>query len=204
MDHAMVPVQGEPAFAQWWWKPRPVAMPAELKNAPSELSRRMLRCDSPGWGNVRDPRWADLAALPAPARIRAVQTYAALLASQTPTQTERLASRPLSERRWALSIASIQPLRRVLDWSSLREIADASLAWAELGFCIRQEFASLWSRLSQEFDPTEAAVVTALMDDVDQAGPSASPDDASMSARARRCWQLALQRSRETHELRHL
>ncbi len=209
-DHRAAPWQALPSgFAAWWWQPRDGAVPVSgAAPARSLLARRAATvvqdaaAAQGGFGEVKAWHWAGLALLSPAERWRCAGSYAALLMSQAPMLVDRLGRLEPADRRWALSIGSIQPLPRQLDWAAHAAHDDSRLAFAELGFWVRDEFPRLWDRLLHDMDAEARREVAALISAAPASRTAGACLPPGMAARTWRCWSLAQARTMPGNDAR--
>lgn len=198
-----------PRFAAWWWQPPDGAAPvAGAVPARSLLARRTAAAVQAasaapdGFGEVTAWHWAGLALLSPAERWRCAGAYAALLMSQAPMLADRLGRLEPADRRWALAIGSIQPLPRRLDWAAHAAHDDAWLAFAELGFWLRDEFPRLWDRLLRDLDAGTRRDVAELMAAAPAPRTAGACPPSGMAGRVWRCWSLAQARTMQGGDAR--
>lgn len=181
------------AFAAWWWRPA-MSESVATGEARSLLAQRsalaLNELTLAEFDGVSDWQWADLAELSVAQRLECAASFAAILMAQPSPVVERLERLSTSDRRWALSISSIQPLPRTLNWLDHGEHSDALMGIAELGYWIRSGFEALWDRLLRDFDASDRRSLAELS----QRNLDLNPLSPSVSKRVRRCWLLAKHR----------
>jgi hypothetical protein len=173
------------AFAAWWWDASMSAM------ATPERSLLASRCEvsanEGALGEVKDWVWTDVTNLSCDERLDRAERYAGILMAQFPPLADRLSQLSESLRRWALPIASVQPLPRVIDWALSPELQSYAMGYAELGLWIHRDFPNLWQRLLGDLHPDVrqpvAQLVAAHHDRLDHLNPA-------LRRRVLRCWAM--------------
>ncbi len=151
-NNTELPEHIDAAFAAWWWD---AALPTDASKRSVLASRceaAALPFDAGALGEVKDWDWVELTHLSSDERLDRAERYACILMAQFPPVVERLSQLSESLRRWALPIASVQPVPRVIDWSLSPELPSYALGYAELGLWICHDFPNLWQRLLTDLD----------------------------------------------------
>jgi hypothetical protein len=187
-----VPDHIGPSFAAWWCAPTP----------PPNISRSLLasRCEPLAQGpaklgEIKDWVWANLSHFSPGDRLQFAQRFSCILAAQVPPLTQRLQTLDSALRAWALPIASVQPLPRLIDWGDHPTIDGAVLAWAEIGLWISHDFPNLWQRLLADWPQASRQNVADLVAAHPNALAQTSP---VVRRRVLRCWALVTQFSEPT------
>lgn len=188
-------------FAAWWWQPTLDDANTGGVLVRSLLSRRTAQRQHEltlaGFADVKDWRWVDLAAMTVSQRLECARYFAAVLMVQATPVARRLETLSGLDRQWALSISSIQPLPRTLDWTACDNYPDHVLGWVELGHWVRQDFPALWNRLLQDFD---APLRSTLVELTQRHALHDRTSTATVCKRIRRCWRLAQNRMETGHD----
>jgi hypothetical protein len=181
-----VPEHIGPGFAAWWFElptTERSAVAARRRSATARNTEVSLL------GEVKDWVWASLATLSREQRWECLQRYGCILMAQFPQLGTRLNTQGAGLRAWALPIASVQPLPRLIDWDLTPELAPHVMAMAELGLFIAHDFPNLWQRLLSELRPSLRTAVGQLVIDHASAFEKITP---VMRKRVLRCWAFAM------------
>ncbi|AIY39653.1 hypothetical protein LT85_0493 [Collimonas arenae] len=142
------------------------------------------QCDS-GWGVASISDGAQLLA--------AARLFAGLLAAREHDNANAraaLLSLSPAERKWCLSVAATQPLRRFADDIAVDAGAIGLRGLLELALYLHDGFPGMWSRLRLTLPSAQAAQVDTLLKTMSEG--SVAP--AVQIVRAQRCWRMCLLR----------
>lgn len=178
-------------FWSWWWQPGHSATDDDFSGL-SLLSRRcqqpLEELTMPGFDDVVDWSWADLAELSVDQWLRCAEFFSYILMSQPAPVLVRLADVSSADQRWAMSISSIQPFPRTLNWLSSDSVSNKIMAMAEIIYWVKSDFPCLPKRMLREFTPHDRSILI----DLNLQNNSASYHlNSSFSRRVRRAWLLA-------------
>jgi hypothetical protein len=189
------------AFLDWWFAPWSYAAAASRHASydAALIGRRdayRLWCAGagvrPALPAAFDAGWQAAALDDGSALASSAKLFGGLLAARR-QQREALSQLALADRKWCLSIASVQPLA---EYGAVPYAPDDALevrGLAELSCRLEQGFPGMWSRLRlllpRELHDRVAALLPQERDARDV------PDPASQ--RALRCWRLCRQRAAE-------
>lgn len=181
-------------FWSWWWRPGQGAADANFSGS-SLLSRRCQQpldeLTVPGFEDVVDWSWADLAELTVDQWLQCAEFFSYIVMSQPAAITNRLGAASPDDQRWAMSISSIQPFPRTLNWLGAGDVSNSLMAMAEIFYWVKSDFPSLTNRLLREFNPADREILINL----NSQNQSASYHlNNSFSRRVRRAWLLAKQK----------
>lgn len=181
-------------FWSWWWRPAQ-AVSGEDGSGLSLLSRRgqqsLDEMTVPGFKDVVDWSWADLAELSVDQWLQCAEFFSYILISQPAPVSDRLVGVSPADQRWAMSISSIQPFPRTLNWSGPGGVSNQLMAMAEVLYWVKIDFPCLLNRLLREFVPADRLV---LVDLTSQNHSVSYNLNGSFSRRVRRSWLLAKQK----------
>lgn len=182
-----------PAFARWWFESAAAGAPDERRGPPRAaglLAQRM-------WPRARqlealpaDPDWRWAAAAPAaPAQlVRAATLFDAMACAQWPPCAARERDAMEAEdRRWALSVAAIQPFARQLPWPASTVWPAPQRGLLEIRPRMEAAFPGLWARLAGSCDWPDTLRPAA-------APAAAAPEPEASARRAGRAWALCMAR----------
>jgi hypothetical protein len=185
------------AFIEWWFNPWACAGSAPEWPLPAAdtLGRRdayRLWCAQALVVADLPPRfalpWHILAGLSGTELAATARLFAGLVAARDHQQAV-LGELAVRDRKWCISIAATQPLRRAQDVPYTAQDGIEVRGLVELARRLEVAFPGLWSRLRLTLGPALAARVDAL---APAAMASAAEDAAGVAAstRAARCWTL--------------
>jgi hypothetical protein len=173
-------------FAAWCFK-------APVSERSVVASRRLMAVKRAKGGSVlgevKDWVWASITQLE-PEQLRdGYRRYSCILMAQVPQCGTRLQAVNPALRAWALPIASVQPLPRLLDWDARSELPPIVMGMAELGLFIAHDFPHVWSRMLGDLrQPLRDTVGQLVADHM----PLLKKITPVMRKRVLRCWAFAM------------
>jgi hypothetical protein len=187
------------AFLEWWFAPwrYAVTAPAHASDGSDLIGRRdayRLWCAHAGavapLPASFDAGWHTAASEDGGELTSCAGLFGGLLAARR-HQQEALVQLPLADRKWCMSIASVQPLPECgrVDYAPGDTLEVRGLA--ELACHLERGFPGMWSRLKLLLPQPLQERVTSLL----QQGRVASDVPEAATQRALRCWRLCRQRA---------
>lgn len=192
------------AFLDWWFAPWNYASSSHASQHADLIGRRdayRLWCAGAGVASALpltfDATWQAAALEDGSVLASSAKLFGGLLAARQ-QQQEALAQLAVADRKWCMSIASVQPLPRTPAAPYAPGEALEVRGLTELSCRLEAAFPGMWSRLRLLLPREFADRVTALLEQGNDAHDLAD----NASPRALRCWRLCQRRADEMHHAR--
>lgn len=185
------------AFLDWWFAPWIYASSPHASQSADLIGRRdayRLWCADAGVKAALPPAfdaaWQETALDDGQVLTAGACLFGGLLAVRQ-QRHEALAQLAVADRKWCMSIASLQPLSTLAGAPFTAGDRLEIRGLAELAGRIEHAFPGMWSRLKLLLPPELDEPVTRLLEQTGDVSGAAARD----SQRALRCWRLCRQRA---------
>lgn len=190
------------AFLDWWFAPWSYASSRHASHEADLVGRRdayRLWCASagvrPALPAAFDAEWQAAALDDGSALASGAKLFGGLLAARR-QQREALAQLSVADRKWCMSVASVQPLTEYAGEPYAPDEALDARGLTELSCRLEQAFPGMWSRLRLLLPQELDGRVAVLMEQRRPAHNGHAAQDAA-SQRVLRCWRLCWRRADE-------